>query len=212
MLVHNELGEIYDRSNTKIYSPQIPREPPSGHPKAKGVNDSIGSNVFQDNGKKLNGADIYNPQSVLKKAKNNMDLKSGQDNLFYQEIEKIGQLTKVFDDMISNYPQDIKKRLSELMLNWALASQDPAQSYLENLSWFKITLYSDRFAQCIASTCNVPRSSANEILRNSILRKYRCGLTRNGDTQHPPSHSHPQPLRSITDFLNNSSALKSKGS
>jgi hypothetical protein len=101
-----------------------------------------------------------------------MDVKSGQDNLFYQEVGKIGHLTEVFEDMLSNYPQDTKKKLSEIMLNWALASQDPAQSYLENLSWFKNILYSDRFAQCISSFCNVPKSSANEILRNSILRKY----------------------------------------
>jgi hypothetical protein len=102
-----------------------------------------------------------------------MEVKSGQDNLFYHEVGKLGHLTEIFEDMISNYPQDTKKRLSEMMLNWALVSQDPAQRYLENLSWFKNKLYSDRFAQCISSFSDLPKSAANEILRNSILRKYR---------------------------------------
>ena len=75
-------------------------------------------------------------------------------------------------------------------------------------------IYSDRFAECISSFCNVPKASANEILRNSILRKYREDrLTRNGDTQYPSSHSSPPPPPpSFTDSINNSSALKSKGS
>jgi hypothetical protein len=173
MLVHEEQGEIYDRSNNIIYSPQKPREPSPGYPKSKDVNVSFSSNVFHNNNKKLIGTDTYNPQAILKKAKNTTDVKRGQDNLFYQEVVKIGHLTEVFEDILSNYPQDIKKKLSDIMLNWALASQDPAQSYLENLSWFKNILYSDRFAQCISSFCNVPKSAANEILRNSILRKYR---------------------------------------
>jgi len=172
-LVHEEQGEIYDRANNIIYSPQKPREPSPGYPKSKDVNVSFSSNVFHNNNKKLIGTDTYNPQAILKKAKNTTDVKSGQDNLFYQEVVKIGHLTEVFEDILSNYPQDIKKKLSDIMLNWALASQDPAQSYLENLSWFKNILYSDRFAQCISSFCNVPKSAANEILRNSILRKYR---------------------------------------
>jgi hypothetical protein len=45
-------------------------------------------------------------------------------------------------------------------------------------------IYSDRFAECISSIFTMPKASANEILRNSILRKYRKDrLTRNGDTQ-----------------------------
>jgi hypothetical protein len=102
-----------------------------------------------------------------------MDAKSGQDFLFYEEVEKIGKLTETFENILSNYPQDTKKRLSEMMLSCALASQDPAQNYNENLSWFRKILYSDKFAECISSFCNVPKSSANEILRNSILKKYR---------------------------------------
>ena len=141
MLVHDEQGEIYDRSNNTIYSPRKPREPSPGHPKSNDVNVSFGSNVFHNNGKKLNSTDTYNPQPFLKKAKNTTDVKSGQDNLFYQEVGKIGHLTEVFEDMLSNYPQDTKKKLSEIMLNGALASQDPAQRYLENLSWFKNILY-----------------------------------------------------------------------
>jgi hypothetical protein len=75
--------------------------------------------------------------------------------------------------MLSNYSQDTKKRVSEIMLSCALASQDPAQNYLENLTWCRNMIYSDRFAECISSFCNVPKALANEILRNSILRKYR---------------------------------------
>ncbi len=141
-----------------------------------------------------------------------MDVKSGQDYLFYEEVGKIGPLTEILEDMLSNYPQNTKKSVSEIMLSCALASQDPAQNYLENLSWFRNIIYSDKFAECISSFCNMPKASANEILRNSILRKYREGRsTRNGDNQYPSSHS-PPPPPSFTDFLNNSSALKSKGS
>jgi hypothetical protein len=172
-LVHDEQGEIYDRSNNTIYSPQIPREPYPGYPISKNIVGSVGSNVFNSNGIKLNSTDIYNPQPILKRAKNREDVKSEQDNLFYQEVGKIGHLNEVLEGMLSTYPQDTKKRVSEMMLSCALASQDPKQNYLENLSWFKNVLYSDRFAQCISSFCNVPKSSANEILRNSILRKYR---------------------------------------
>jgi hypothetical protein len=171
-LVHDEQGEIHDRSNNTLYSPQIPREPYPGYPTSKDIVGSVGSNVFQNNGKKLNGTNTYNPQPILKKAKNSMDVKIGQDLLFY-EVGKIGYLNEVLEDMLSNYPQGTKKRVSEMMISCALASQDPKQNYLENLSWCRNMIYSDRFAECISSFCNVPKASANEILRNSILRKYR---------------------------------------
>jgi hypothetical protein len=54
-----------------------------------------------------------------------MDVKSGQDNLFYQ-VGKIGHSTEVFEDSHQITPQYTKKRLSEMMLNWVLASKDPA--------------------------------------------------------------------------------------
>jgi hypothetical protein len=66
MLVHEEQGEIYDRSNNTIYSPQKPREPSPGYPKSKDVNVGFGSNVFHNNNKKLNSTDTYNPQPILK--------------------------------------------------------------------------------------------------------------------------------------------------
>ncbi len=156
-----------------IYSPQKPEESSPGYPTSKDIIDSIGSNVFQNNGKKFNNTNKHSPQPILKKANSYTGVKSGQDFLFYKEAEKIGYLSEVLEDMLSNYSQDTKKRVSEIMLSCALASQDPAQNYLENLTRCRNMIYSDRFAECISSFCNVPKALANEILRNSILRKYR---------------------------------------
>ena len=54
-----------------------------------------------------------------------MDVKSGQDYLFYEEVGKIGPLTEILEDMYQTILKTQRKSVSEIMLTvlWHLKIQ-----------------------------------------------------------------------------------------
>jgi hypothetical protein len=50
-----------------IYSPQKPEESSPGYPTSKDIIGSIGSNVFQNNGKKFNNTNKHSPPPFSRK-------------------------------------------------------------------------------------------------------------------------------------------------
>jgi hypothetical protein len=96
---YTAIKERYTTGHTIQYTISKHQKTISWVSQIKDIIGSIDSNVFQDNGKKFNNTGKYD-QPILKKAKNNMDVKSGQDYLSYEEVGKIGPLTEVLEDML----------------------------------------------------------------------------------------------------------------
>lgn len=164
---HKSQGKIYDKLNNLVYSPQ------SQGVFSSNLNSNMGgSSIFEDKGKKNTGnPNLFNSKLVVKKA-NKIDYKS-EEECHNEGIERLGLLVDELTNLLSSEPPHIKKQILDMMIISALSSQNPVNTFSENLSFCKNKIYSNKIIGCISSICDIPNSLADMYLKKSILREYK---------------------------------------
>ena len=162
--VHKNQGQIYDRLNNLIPNLPLLSSKDTSDPK-----ESIG--YFQTNIKEPNNNDvIHNPFTIKKTNKINF---GSDDEIYDEEIGKLGPMLAELNRCLLNYPPDKRDLIYNMMVTRALFSLDPANTLKENLCFFKKREYENEIRDCVSSSCNIPKSMANEILRHSLLSKHK---------------------------------------
>ena len=162
--VHDNQGEIYNKSNNLVYSPG-PLVPSSSDLKTEGSND------LQSGGKELNNNGMFNSQSKCRK---NTDIDSkSDDDIYYDGIGELAPSMDELNALLSEKPPHVKEKVLGMMLTWAFSSQNPVKSFKENLSLCKNITCSNKITECISSYGNIPKSVTSDFVRNSILRKIK---------------------------------------
>lgn len=146
-------SQIYDRLNNLIANLPLLSSKDTSDPK-----DSIGNN--QTNVKDPNNNDvIHNPFTIKKKNKTNF---GSDDEIYDEEIGKLGPMLAELNRCLLNYPHDKRDLIHNMMVTCALSSLDPANTLKENLCFFKNREYEIEIRDCISSSCNISTDMANE--------------------------------------------------
>lgn len=179
-----------------------------------------GSSVFEDKGKKnTKYPNFFNSKTVVKKA-NKIGFKS-EEECYNEGTEKSILSVDELANLSSGEPPNKRKQIPDMMIISPVSSQNPVNTFSENLSFCKNEIYSNKLIGCVSSCCGIPNSGKHISKSRHFARYKDNGLiknTGNKNQQQQYPHSPPPPLPpppsppSFTDSLNNSSALKSKGS
>jgi hypothetical protein len=176
--VHVNQSQIYDRLNNLI--PNLPLLSPEDISDTKG-----GIGDFHTNVKDLNNNDVIHDPFNIKKT-NRINFGS-DDEIFDEEIGKLGPMLAELNKCLLKYPHDKRDLIYKWMVMRSLSSHDPSNTLKENLYFFKNIEYANEIRDCISSCCNIPTDMANEFLRRSILSKHKYKYKSDvGDTDQLP--------------------------
>jgi hypothetical protein len=128
-----------------------------------------GSSAFEDKGKKnTEYPNLFNSKPVVKKA-NKIDFNS-EEECYNEGTEKLVLLVDELTNLLSGQPPNKRKQILDMMIISALSSQNPVNTFSENLSFCKNEIYSNKLIGCVSSSCGIPNSLASIYLKRAILR------------------------------------------
>jgi hypothetical protein len=104
-------------------------------------------------------------------------LQTYDDEIYDEELGKLGLMMDELDGFLSNCHQSERDQIRKMMITCTFSSFDLVNTLKENLDFFKKSKYSNKIRDCISLYCNIPPFMANELLRNSILYKYKYKYT-----------------------------------
>ena len=165
MIVHNNHGQVLDRLNNLVSTLPLSSSGDDSNP-------LYSNGVIQPDNKELNvnRAILYYRLPIKKTNKINL---ASDDEIYDEEIGKLGHVMDKLNDIMSDYPQNERDSISKMMIACAFSSADPVNTLKENISFLKKNKYSNKIRDCISLYCNVTPSVANEHLRKSLVYKYR---------------------------------------
>ncbi len=162
--VHRNQSQIYDRLNSLMPNLSLLPSKRTSYPKIS-IGD-INTDVKEQN----NNDVIHDPFKIKKTNRINF---GSDDDIFDEEIGKLGPMLAELNKCLLKYPRDERDLIYKWMVMHSLSSIDPSNTLKENLCFFKNIEYANEIRDCISSCCNIPTDMANEFLRRSILSKHK---------------------------------------